>query len=427
MSELNPAAAVASLISLAAIIVISRTSKVNVGVLAVAFAWVIGVYVAGLSARSILNGFPISLMAVLVGVTLLFAQAQANGTLDQIAAFAVSLARGHCALLPLLMFALTFALAAIGPGNIGAVALVAPMAMRIGGTAGISAFLMTLMVANGANAGAFSPVAPTGIIANGLITRLGLSMNPWSQVFLPSLIVQTVVALGGYLLFGGIKLWRQENDGRCEHHEPGIVKRERLTREQVYTVIAIGAFVLGVAVFQADAGFLAFALASALALARAADQEQALRLVPWDVIIMVCGVSTLVSLMEKTGGLDLFTSLIAGVSTPQTATGVLGLVAGLISVYSSSSGVVMPALIPLVPQLIQALGGGDAVALVSTINVGSHVVDVSPLSTLGAICIANAAPHEDKRKLFRWLLANGLVMAVVGAMLCLVIFGLLFG
>ena len=39
-------------------------------------------------------------------------------------------------------------------------------------------------------------------------------------------------------------------------------------------------------------------------------------------------------------------------------------------------------------------------------NVGGHLVDVSPLSTIGALCIA-AAPSEDSRKLFNKLLAWG--------------------
>ena len=32
---------------------------------------------------------------------------------------------------------------------------------------------------------------------------------------------------------------------------------------------------------------------------------------PWQVILMVCGVSVLVALLEKTKGLDLFTELLA--------------------------------------------------------------------------------------------------------------------
>ncbi len=86
--------------------------------------------------------------------------------------------------------------------------------MAIAGRAGISAFLMTLMVANGANAGAFSPFAPTGIIANGLIARQGLSMDPWTQIYLPSLLAQSFIALVGYLIFGGLRLWRANPIGQ---------------------------------------------------------------------------------------------------------------------------------------------------------------------------------------------------------------------
>ena len=86
----------------------------------------------------------------------------------------------------------------------------------------------------------------------------------------------------------------------------------------------------------------------------------------------------------------------------------------------------MPTFIAMVPSLIATLGGGDPVAIISAINVGSHVVDVSPLSTLGAMCIANAAVHEDSNRLFQRLLSYGLAMAVGGTLVCYVFFGLLW-
>ena len=141
--------------------------------------------------------------------------------------------------------------------------------------------------------------------------------------------------------------------------------------------------------------------------------------------MMVCGVSVLIAILESTGGMDLFTTLLARVSTPENVTGVIALVTGALSAYSSSSGVVMPAFIPTVPGLIANMGGGDPIAIISAINVGSHVVDVSPLSTLGAMCIANAACHEDRNRLFRRLLLYGVSMAVVGALVCYLFFGLL--
>ena len=76
----------------------------------------------------------------------------------------------------------------------------------------------------------------------------------------------------------------------------------------------------------------------------------------------------------------------------------------------------LPAFLPMVPGLAQQLGGGDPLAIASSMNVGGHLVDVSPLSTIGALCIA-AAPATRSRRLFNKLLAWGLSMAVVGALL----------
>ena len=70
----------------------------------------------------------------------------------------------------------------------------------------------------------------------------------------------------------------------------------------------------------------------------------------------------------------------------------------------------LPAFLPTVPGLIERLGSGDTMALVSSMNVGAHLVDISPLSTTGALCLAAAALGTDNRLLFNKLLAWGLSM-----------------
>jgi len=418
--------ALLSLLGLCLVIIVSAVLRLNVGILAISLAWVIGYYLAGMKVSAIVAGFPIGLATMLFGVTFLFGQAQQNGTLGNLAGRAIGLAGGHRGLIPLLFFILPLILASIGPGNIAAVALIAPLAMAIAGRTGISAFLMTLMVANGANAGAFSPFAPTGIIANQLIARQSITMDPWTQVYLPSLLAQSFIALFGYLIFGGLRLWRANPAGPTSPPTALTKRPARLTIAQWATVGAIAALIAGVALFKADLGFLAITLALLLAMVGAADQEAAFKAVPWDTIIMVCGVSVLVAIVEQTGGLALFTALLARVSTAQNVPGVIAFVAGAVSAYSSSSGVVMPTFIAMVPSLITTLGGGDPVAIISAINVGSHVVDVSPLSTLGAMCIANAAAHEDRNRLFQRLLIYGLAMAVVGALVAYLFFVILW-
>ena len=100
----------------------------------------------------------------------------------------------------------------------------------------------------------------------------------------------------------------------------------------------------------------------------------------------------------------------------------MALVTGLVSAYSSTSGVVLPAFIPAVPGLVEKLGGGDPFKIASAINIGASLVDVSPLSTIGALCIASVPNVDEARGLFYKLLVWGLSMAVVAAVGCYIVF-----
>ena len=90
----------------------------------------------------------------------------------------------------------------------------------------------------------------------------------------------------------------------------------------------------------------------------------------------------------------------------------------MISAYSSTSAVVLPAFLPLAPGLAARLPGVDPLALSITINIGSSLVDVSPLSTLGALCIAAAPATADARVLYRNLMLWGFAMVPAGALIC---------
>ena len=166
--------AVISVIALAIAVLVSCVTSLNVGVLAIAMAWIVGVYIGGMPLNTVIAGFPTSLFLTLVGVTLLFSLAQTNGTLDKLAHHAVRLCRGNRGVVPVMFFVLAAAIASAGPGNIATAALLAPMAMGTASRARIPLFLMAIMVGNGANAGSLSPFAPTGIIVNGLMTRINM-------------------------------------------------------------------------------------------------------------------------------------------------------------------------------------------------------------------------------------------------------------
>jgi len=95
-----------SLGALAIAMIVSCTTQLNVGVLALALAWIVGVYIGGMKLDDVIAGFPAQLFLTLAGVTLLFTQSQLNGTLDRIAHRAVRLCRGNAGLIPVMFFLL---------------------------------------------------------------------------------------------------------------------------------------------------------------------------------------------------------------------------------------------------------------------------------------------------------------------------------
>ncbi|HRN85780.1 MAG TPA: SLC13 family permease [Candidatus Dojkabacteria bacterium] len=392
--------------------------KVNIGVVSIVFALIIGILILGIKEKEVTSLFPSNLFLMLVGITLFFGIASTNGSLSKLTDSLISRVGGKTKLLPISIFVLTFVLSAIGPGNIAATLLIAPVAMQLSAKSKISPLLMAIMVATGANAGAFSPVAPTGVVSTGLIQKIGvMDIDLPLKIFIGTAIIQSLSAMLAYVAFKGYLSSKSIDI---------VHKVEKFTRKDKITVFSILLLVFSVIVLKLPITVVAFGLAIVLLIFNVGDSEKTIKQIPWDAILLVTGVTVLIGVMEKGGGLDLATDLIAKIASVDNINGILSITTGVISAYSSSSGVVMPAFIPLIPSIIEKIGGGNITEMLIAVNVGSHMVDVSPLSTLGAICIATAQIDQvEKGKLFRNLMIWGLAMAVFGSLVIYVLLDLL--
>lgn len=413
MEMMGSWSAVFSLIALLLVLFAgSLLPRINAGILAIAAAYLVGFLTGTVDPAGIAKGFPDNLFLMLVGITLLFAIADKNGTLERITALFLRLARGRAALLPIIYFFLAVLLSAIGPGNIAAAALLAPSGMALAVRAGVSPLLMAILICTGANAGAFSPVAPTGIISTGLLQKIGI-VDPLIplRIFGATAGLQSITALGAVLLFSD---W-----STLKHPVPETAHISRpINSPQWLTIFAIITLIVLVLVFQLAVGPVAFVLVALLWLLGADRHRASLKDLPWDAIFLLTGIAILISVLEASGGLTLLVGLIADISGPHTINAVLALLTGIASAFSSSSGVIMPAFVPMIPEIMNQTGVSDPVDLAVAICAGSHMVDVSPLSTLGALCIASAPVGAEARSvLFRKLLLWGLSMALVGAAL----------
>jgi di/tricarboxylate transporter len=248
---------------------------------------------------------------------------------------------------------------------------------------------------------------------------IGLGGYEW-WTFTYNALAHALVGFGGFLLLGGWKLFRRDA-ARADAAE--LAQSEPMQPLHWLTVAGIAALIVAVAGFDLNVGMVAIVIASALILLRAVEESKAIARMPWGVIVMVSGVTVLIALLRETEGLALITAGIAGLSTPATIEPIVGFGVGLVSVYSSTSGVVLPAFLPMVPDLAMRLGGLDPLPIAWSMNVAASLVDLSSLSTGGALFIAGAAGFADTRKLFNQLLAWGMSMTLVGAVLCYVLFG----
>ena len=440
-----------ALVSILALVILVGISCVNedlnVGFLGIAFGIIVGGVFGGTPATKIMNAFPLSLFMILVGVTFLFGMAQTNGTMEKLTAYSIRVCKGNTALIPIIIFLLSDFLTTIGPGNIAGCALMAPVAMAIAGRVKMPAFLMTLLVVGACNAAAFSPFAPTGIISNGIIAKVApelgipadeLDAIAW-MVYFKSTIAQGFVTVVGFMVMGGAK-WLKEQRGASLDIDELAPKPEPFNAAQKTTLLLVAILIILVVVpglpgvkgtlpktitnMLSNVGSISFVLSIVLMLTGYGDSKAAVKVMPWSVIMMVCGVSVLIDVMDKAGGLNFLVEVMASVAGPTTICFWTAFVPAVISAYSSSSGVVMPMFLPMTPGLVE-LTGGDPIAIISAIDVGSHLVDTSPLSTLGALCIASAGEEEDKGVLFRKLLIWGLSMSIVSGIVCYVFFGIL--
>jgi hypothetical protein len=302
---------------------------------------------------------------------------------------------------------------------------------------------MAIMVGHGSIAGGLSPFGTMEIIAERNLRTMGLASHT-AYTFGTNFAVNVGVAAIGYVLCRG---WRcvlplplgeragvrggdvplelnrehgRETLGRPLTPDPSPQGGEgrALCWRHAVTLAAIAILFAGVIGADVHLGLGAIAAAVVLVAVRAADEREALQQTPWGVVLMVAGMSTLVSIAERTGGLKLFSQWLASTASADTANGMIAFVTGVISIFSSTSGVVLPTFLPMVPELASGIPGTDPLSLAMSVNIGSNLVDVSPVSTIGALCLAALPSAAGRERLFRQMLLWGGSMSVVAAVVC---------
>ncbi|MEV0674449.1 SLC13 family permease [Mycobacterium sp. NPDC050441] len=423
---------------------VSAWRNAHLGVLMFAAACGVGLGMASMPIDDIIDGFPVGILVLLVGVTYFFGIAHANGTIDRI--IEVTLAKvGHrTVLLPLVFFLLTAGISAMGSPLGGLV--MAPIGMMVADKRAIDPMLMALSIGTGLSAGAFAPTSLFGIVTYGTAHQAGIDLNPF-VLFVVALMVNLVLLMAAYVLFGGLKLLRRNavaapavslpaedrlvtvgGGGRRESPRGGMSspdlssgpERIPFTPNQIATVIAMVGLIAAVigmslAGMDPDIGVLAFALGAVLTLVDPRSGNQAIPRIDWSTVLLVGGIITFVGVLDKLGAVDLLGEFAGHIGVPLLAALFICLVAGLVSAFASTTGM-LAALVPLALPLVAA-GGIPGWALMCALGVCASIVDVSPFSTVGATLVATTVDEAQRPRMTRLLMRWGLSMVVIGPVL----------
>ncbi|MFD5895549.1 SLC13 family permease [Streptomyces sp. NPDC060366] len=417
---------VISIIALVLIFAIATFSSVHLGVLAIVAAFIVGSTVVNESTDDIFSGFPGDLFVVLVGVTLLFGIAKSNGTVDWLVNAAVKAVRGRIALIPWVMFLVTAVLTAVGAVTPAAVGIVAPIGLGFAASYGISPVLMGLFIANGASAGGFSPIGVFGSITNNVVERNDLPGNP-ALLFTASFLFNVGLCVIIFLIFGGRQLLGRiattggdgaddgtdERSGAAETAGKAITPPEppSLDLPRALTLLGLLSLVAGALFFDLDVGLMALTIAVVLSLVAPQSAKGAVDRCAWSTVLLVCGIVTYVSQMERMGTIDYLGERVADIQAPLLGALLICLIGAVVSAFASTTGM-LGALIPLaVPFLLTGQVG--AVGLITALAISASVVDASPFSTSGALVTANT-PADQRDLVFRRLMTWGLGIALVG-------------
>ncbi|RSN29023.1 hypothetical protein DMC61_21125 [Amycolatopsis sp. WAC 04169] len=420
-----------TVVALALVFLIATVLPVHMGALAFVAAFVIGTAFAGESTDDIVSGFPGDLFVILVGVTLLFAIAKGNGTVDRLVHLVVRAVGGRIALIPWVMFVVTAAPTAVGAVVPAAVAIIAPIGMGFARRYSINPMLMGLLIINGASAGGFSPISIFGSIVNGVVARDNLPSDP-GLLFASSFVFNLALSVVVFFLFGGRELIRRSSAepkvAALAHSGSSTVttmtgdptpssggtdepeERLPLTRDHVFTLIGLAALAVGALVFKLDVGFTALTVATVLSLVSPGSAKAAVGEVAWPTVLLICGIVTFVSLMERVGTIDWLGNLVTRIGSPLLAAILICAIGAVVSAFASTTGI-LGALIPLAVPFLLA-GEVGAVGMIIALAISSSVVDSSPFSTSGALVVANA-PAGQNDKVFRGLMIWGFSMCAI--------------
>lgn len=398
------------ILSIVASIVLGYMLKINVGLFGMIFAFLFGVFGLGMTTNQVTGTFVLPLFFTIFTIIFFYGFAINNGTLELISKKVVIAFQKWPWAIPFICYFLCCFMSGIGPGPWAVFAFMSPLVFQIAKDIKMSNLIAAEAVIGGGVAGAITPIGAVGGIARNLIEIAGYpdkAVEYTNALFLNIFVGFTIIFIIVYIIFKGYKVQALN----IEDQEFNPTQKKTL-----WLIIAMLALCIVPAVLSkiipdsatikllakaADVNYISLIGVILAIFLKLGSEKDAMNRVPWATIITLCGMGMLVNVAIKAGTITLMAGAINSTITSPTLVYVLFTVgSGVMSMFTSTVGVVMPALYPLIPSIVSNIGAEPTI-LFSVITLGA-ATGVSPLAS-GGIVLAGIRDEEEKLKAYNQL------------------------
>ena len=398
------------IISIAVAIAIGYKTGINTGFFAMAFAYLIGCFGLNLKAGDVIKMWPISIFFVIFAVSLFYNFALLNGTLEKLANHLLYACRKMPKILPYALFLAAAIIAALGAGFFTVMAFMAPITLILCDKTGLNKMVGAVAANYGALGGANFMTSQSGIIFRSLIDKAGFAEGSFAYatcIFVTTMIIPFIV-----ITFLMIVTNTKALSGELDIAKPEVFDGKQKTSLNLIILMVI--IVLAGPILhlllpanqmiafvnsKLDIGLIAIIFAVISLLLNLADQKQAIAKVPWNTIIMICGVGMLISVAIKAGTIKILAGWVSANLSPFLVVIVMTIVGSIMSFFSSTLGVVCPTLFPIVPSITTS-SGLSPMLIFTAIVIGAQATAISPFSSGGALTLGSCSDEEERKVLF---------------------------
>ena len=416
-------------------IILGTKLKMNIGMVALAFTFLIGVTLSGLSGRSVSGLFPTNIFVTQLVATFFYGFASLNGAFNGIADRIIYRTKKVKGALPFVVLLCTILLSMMGAGAEATPVIMSPIAFMLAAEAGFHPILASLAVWVGSVCTIGATWTPGGAVAYSIWSpHLGEEAADATSLY----IMLLLIAIGFITMLVVDFIYRKDLK-EIEMEEPAPFTPIQ-KRSLMIVVIAL-LLMLIPAVLEALApnpvtkwisthitvqvvclvGSLIFVI-----MGLADPKEVFSKKIPWNSLITLAGMGTLVALAGELGIVDAIGGWIGDSVPAKFMPLMLVLVAGLLSYVVAASSVIYPLFAPMVPALAAASGLSPVLIAVS-IMLGANISSFSPVSTGGSMAMLGAS--EEQRDIvmtgqFRFAMYFLIIfVAIFGALGLLGVFG----